>query len=267
MGCLKLTYYDEAPRLRTLPLNNPVSFIDPFGLEAKDPNMCPEVVVTAELLNRWQIFWRRFNRAVFGDGSDSVDFDEVYMDHLIADMLMYAQQKGGYNSGTDINPPSYNEAQGGVTTNVGNWVSNWWNTHWTAKSVPDVIYINVGAVYNFVGGGAVQTGYVLPIRGKNAFHLYSTVTLVFKGGLHGNVGINIGYSTYSGGDARNFDFENTFGGKGTRGYDWDIIFGFGSTYSQPDASGGRLYSLDFGVGLSVGASINVGSVTYVNRIW
>jgi len=117
-----------------------------------------------------------------------------------------------------------------------------------------------------VGGGSVNTGYALPIRGKDAFHLYKTTTLILKGGAHGNIGVNLGYSSYVG-DARNFDFEKSFGGTGTRGFDSDIIFGIGGTVSTIDSNRGRLYSFDIGFGLSVGASLNIGSITYVDRLW
>jgi len=112
----------------------------------------------------------------------------------------------------------------------------------------------------------VNTGYALPIRGKDAFHLYKTTTLILKGGAHGNIGVNLGYSSYVG-DARNFDFEKSFGGTGTRGFDSDIIFGIGGTVSTIDSNRGRLYSFDIGFGLSVGASLNIGSITYVDRLW
>ena len=36
MGCLKLTYYDEGLRLRPVPLNNPVRYIDPDGREPQE---------------------------------------------------------------------------------------------------------------------------------------------------------------------------------------------------------------------------------------
>ncbi|NLN25021.1 MAG: hypothetical protein GX163_05105, partial [Bacteroidetes bacterium] len=148
----------------------------------------------------------------------------------------------------------------------GNGLSNWWNSHWTAKVIPDVIYVNAGAVYSFVGGGSANTGYALPIRGKNSFQLYKTTTLISKGGVHGNIGVNLGYSSYVG-DTRNLDFEKSFGGTGTRGFDSDIIFGIGGTVSSIDENGGRLYSYDLGLGLSIGASINIGSATYVKRLW
>jgi len=149
----------------------------------------------------------------------------------------------------------------------GSWWSDFWNNSTIAKVIPDVIYINQGAVYNFVGGGAYTTGIALKIRGGNeGMRIYSYVSLIAKAGAHGNVGLNVGYSSYVG-DARNFNFEESFGGNGTRGFDWDILFGIGGTVSPVDSSGGLLYSYDVGFGPSIGASANIGSTTYILGKW
>ena len=161
----------------------------------------------------------------------------------------------------------FTPAGGGATNGGGNnWLSNVWNNSWLGKMIPDVIYINQSGVLNYVGGGGYSTGYALQLKGKEGVHLYSTLTLNLKAGLHGSVGVNVGYSSYVG-DSRNFSFIESFAGTGTRGFDSDIIIGVGGSVSSPNRLGDRLYSYDIGAGPSVGASLNIGSYTYVHEIW
>lgn len=75
----------------------------------------------------------------------------------------------------------------------------------------------------------------------------------------------LGYSSYVG-DSRNFSFMESFAGESTRGFDMDIVGGIGGVVSPMDNYGGRLYSYDASIGLSVGASLNVGSITYAHPI-
>jgi hypothetical protein len=172
--------------------------------------------------------------------------------------------ENGWNAVIQLGKPMFGFCFASKDDN--NWLSDLWNNSIISKIIPDVIYINQGSIYNFVGGAGYTSGYALPIRGKDAFHLYSTFTLLAKVGAHGSIGINIGYSSYVG-DARNFDFDVSFGGKGTRGFDSDIILGISGNVSVADQFGGILYSYSIGLGPSIGASLNIGSETYVKRIW
>jgi RHS repeat-associated protein len=84
-------------------LNNPVRFIDPFGLEAEDPDEIDwqielgEVTVTASY--PW---WWYLTRDLEDRQKEQDDINRMLF-------TIHFEE----NSGTRINPPSYNEAQGG----------------------------------------------------------------------------------------------------------------------------------------------------------
>ncbi len=151
--------------------------------------------------------------------------------------------------------------------NVMRQFNDWWNTHWSAKIIPDVVYINTSYVYTGGNRGPGGTlGYALPIRGEKAFHLYSYKTNSNKWGLHVGFGINIGYSVYTGKDARNFSFEHLFGGYSI-GWEDDLFIGIsGSRSYTSDQYGGWLNSYDIGYGTSIGGSYNRNN-TSLWRIW
>jgi RHS repeat-associated protein len=146
------------------------------------------------------------------------------------------------------------------------WLSNLWNNSFFGKLIPDVIYLNTGSTLTYLGGGGYTTGYALQLKGKEGVKLYSTLTLNFKTGFHFSLwGLNIGYSSYVG-DSRNFSFKNSFCGESTRGFDMDIVAGIGGVVSPMDMYGGRLYSYDAGIGWSLGASLNIGSITFAQPV-
>jgi RHS repeat-associated protein len=265
-------------------LNNPLKFTDPSGEKLKWPKF--EWFNAIPVIGQFDYFMQfvndnttktrqkmvnagvpDFGAGISFSGNGIVNFNGSYRGQEVfntqninkgnPDVVLNELVQVRRDYGEEWMDATYGESSG---------LSNWWNSHWTAKVIPDVLYINVGAVYNFVGGGSVNTGYAIPIRGKDALHVYKTTTLIFKGGAHGNIGINIGYSSYTG-DARNFSFEKSFGGTGTRGFDSDIIIGIGASVSSIDANFGRLYSYEIGFGPSIGASISIGSITYVKRLW
>ena len=68
-------------------------------------------------------------------------------------------------------------ARGKKDDGVTDIISDWWNNHWTAKFIPDVIYINMGINVSTSIGWGYSTGYALQIRGKEGFGIRSYVTI------------------------------------------------------------------------------------------
>ena len=143
----------------------------------------------------------------------------------------------------------------GQDSGSDNVFSNWWNSHWSAKFIPDVVYLNVGAVVSTSIGYGYNWGYALQIRGKEGFGIRPFVTFTAKYGTHGAIGLNLGYSSYSG-DSRNFSFHDSFYGEGTIASEVDYIYGIGASQSPLDNYGGVLRSYDLGMGYGIGASYN-----------
>lgn len=155
---------------------------------------------------------------------------------------------------------------GGAQGQGGSWLSDFWNNSTIMKIIPDVIYINTSYSYNpGKGPGSGTIGYALPIRGKQALHLYAYSSGTKQYGAHAAVAWNVGYSSYPG-DARNFNFENSFGGNSS-GWEEDLLLGVGHMVSGKDNFGIKLYSNDIGFGPSVGASYNRNSITSLMKIW
>ncbi|MDM8162161.1 hypothetical protein QUH73_20245 [Labilibaculum sp. K2S] len=147
-------------------------------------------------------------------------------------------------------------------------INNWWNTHWTAKLIPDVIYLNLSAGSGGSNGGVgadQALGYALPLRGKQAFNLYSYSTYSNKKGYQIGTSFNIGYSVYIGADARNFDFVESFGGFSS-GWEDDIILGVSHSTSSVNSNGDYLISNSLGWGAAVGV-VNTKGVTNVYPIF
>lgn len=132
---------------------------------------------------------------------------------------------------------------------------NWWNTHWTAKIIPDVIiYSSTYGVSSLNRGPGGATGWALVLRGKQAFHLYGFKTNTNNMGALLGYGFNIGYSVYLGKDARNFNFNELFGGD-SRGAEGNFGLGIESvTSGSYDNFGGYLQSYDIGFGPAVGGA-------------
>jgi hypothetical protein len=156
-----------------------------------------------------------------------------------------------------------NEENGvGSNGGINGWLSDIWNNSAIGKIIPDVIYANESAALTYLGGGSYVTGIAIQLKGKEGFNIYSTLTLNGKAGGHFALySWNAGFSSYTG-DSRNFSFMESFCGQGTRGLELDLVYGISGSVSPMDAWGARLYSYDAGIGLGVGASMNVGSVTY-----
>ncbi|PJB56467.1 MAG: hypothetical protein CO098_14055 [Bacteroidetes bacterium CG_4_9_14_3_um_filter_41_19] len=134
-------------------------------------------------------------------------------------------------------------------------LSNWWNNHWSAKFIPDVIYVNTGGIASVgIGGISYQQGYAWQIRGIEGFRIVPYESGSVRNGIHGAAGINGGYSSYSG-DSRNFSFDKNFLGEGTKGTEIDAYgIGYGAYVSPSDNFGGTLRSYDIGFGPGYGAS-------------
>lgn len=165
----------------------------------------------------------------------------------------------------------FNSASGRVGAQGGggaSWLSKAWNSDIARFYIPDVVYVNGSGVLTFLGGGGVDVGLALPLRGKSAGTVYLFSTLKGKAGLHGGVSVNIGRSNYLG-PANLFDFTTTFGGKSS-GLEGDYYFGASISASEYDLHGNSLLSIDIGVGPGIGGSVNIGAVTYTYpwfRIW
>lgn len=131
------------------------------------------------------------------------------------------------------------------------WLSKVWNH--PLSPIPDAVYINLSATGAFVGGGGVDVGVAVPLKGSNAFNFYLYRTFKFKLGAHVSVGANLGIAKYLG-DLNNFDFVSTFGGK-SAGIEGDYSFlGAGVWNSSTDKYGGVLFGEDVGIGAGIGGS-------------
>ncbi len=172
--------------------------------------------------------------------------------------------------GTTIRDLVINDVDGEYTVaqrggSLSKWLSNFWNNSTVMKIIPDVIYINTSLSFNpGKGPGSGTIGYALPIKGKQAFHLFAYSSNSEQYGLHAGIGINVGYSSYVG-DSRNFDMYQSFAGNSI-GAEGDILLGCGYSASGADKAGAILYSYDVGFGPSFGSSSNF-STTSIFQIW
>jgi len=141
-------------------------------------------------------------------------------------------------------------------------IKEWWNTHWSSKINPDVIYVNftIGSAL-YKNPGSTTMGFAFPIRGKKAFRLYTYSVYNEQKGLHVGIGLNLGYSSYIG-DTRNFDFIKIMD-QSASGWEADFLVGFSSSISTPDMFGGVLYTYGFGGGSGFGLSYNQPTITVI----
>jgi len=148
--------------------------------------------------------------------------------------------------------PGYTQQLSSDSRNGGR-LKNWWNTHWTSKIVPDVLYFNFSLGLNpYKGPGSAVDGYAVQIRGKKP-GLYRYSAYYNQTGLRAGISLNFGYSTYIG-DTRNFDFPQTMD-LNSSGWESDIlIIGINNSISSPDEYGGVLYTYEFGGGPGFGLS-------------
>ncbi len=142
----------------------------------------------------------------------------------------------------------------------------WYNSHWTGKIIPDVLFIETGGSFSYIFGGEAGTGFALQLKGKEGVHFYSYTRGGATAGLEGGVGLKIGYGSYDG-DSRNFSIHKSFEGSGTVGADISLLAAsFGGSASRLDPNGGVLRSYSIGSGAKLGAKTTFFSGTKLVKI-
>ena len=190
--------------------------------------------------------------------------------------MEYTIPNGGmnlYHPGYDYNKPEkaamaaeneaiqrYSQALQASKSVMAYTANQIWNSELMRWVIADTYYVNVSGVLTFIGGGGADIGLALVIRGQNAGNLYATSTLKGKLGYNFGVSANVGRAMYTG-RVQDYNFEDTFLGK-SAGLESDFIVGVSLSAGEKDAFNQSLILFDAGYGPSIGASVNIGAITY-----
>lgn len=89
-------------------------------------------------------------------------------------MKKYFRPGGKYTEYWTLFVPFVLLDNAGQNSAGNNIISDWWNNHWTAKFIPDVLYVNMGSAATTSIGLGYSSGYALQIEERKVLVLDHT---------------------------------------------------------------------------------------------